>query len=206
MNPKVLSPQAWAVVKTLDKGSLLESWILAGGTALALQLGHRISLDLDFFIAESFEPQAVRAKLAGLGELEVQTMATDSLHVRLDGVRLSYLRSEVPFLYEPVEYRGLRLAELRDITAMKVIAVAGRGSKKDFVDLYAYLEAGGTFPELMRSVRKRYRDTKFNEMHLLRSLVYFDDAEDEPMPRMLSKAKWDDIRLRIEEEVRHWAP
>jgi hypothetical protein len=58
----------------------------------------------------------------------------------------------------------------------------------------------------MRSVRQRYRDTKFNEMHLLRSLAYFDDAEDEPMPRMLSKVKWEDIRSRIEEEVRRWAP
>jgi predicted nucleotidyltransferase component of viral defense system len=206
MNPKVLSPQAWSVVKTLDKANILEPWILAGGTALALQLGHRISIDLDFFTAESFEPQALRVKLAELGALEVQTMEMDTLHVLLDGVRLSYLRSEVPFLYEPVKYRGLRLADVRDIAAMKVIAVAGRGSKKDFVDLYAYLEAGGTFAELMRSVRQRYRDTKFNEMHLLRSLAYFDDAEDEPMPRMLSKVKWEDIRSRIEEEVRRWAP
>ena len=58
----------------------------------------------------------------------------------------------------------------------------------------------------MRSVRERYSDTGFNEMHLLQSLVYFDDAEDEPMPRMLSKAQWPEIRSRIEEEVRRWAP
>ena len=145
-------------------------------------------------------------RIAGLGELEIQSMAADSLHALLDGVRLSYLRPEVPFLDEPVQYRGLHLADLRDIAAMKVIAVAGRGSKKDFIDLYAYLEAGGTFADLMRSVRQRYRDTKFDEMHLLRSLAFFEAAEGEPMPRMLTKANWEDIRLRIEEEVRLWAP
>ena len=206
MNPKVLPPEAWSTVKTLDKGSMLEPWILAGGTALALQLGHRISIDLDFFIAESFDPQALRRKLAGLGAIEVQAMGPDTLHVSLDGVRLTYLRSEVPFLYEPVEYRGLRLADARDIAAMKIVAVASRGSKKDFVDLHAYLMAGATFADLMRTVRQRYRSTKFNEMHLLRSLVYFDDAEAEPMPRMLSKTEWPEIRARIEEEVRNWAP
>jgi hypothetical protein len=206
MNPKVLPPEAWSVVRTLEKGGMLGPWILAGGTALALQLGHRISIDLDFFTVESFDPQSLRTGLTGLGALEVQTMAPDTLHVRLDGVRLSWLRSEVPFRYEPVEYRGLRLAEIRDIAAMKVVAVAGRGSKKDFVDLHAYLEAGATFSDLMRSVRERYSNTEFNEMHLLRSLVYFNDAEDEPMPRMLSKAQWPEIRSRIEEEVRRWAP
>ena len=206
MNPKVLPSEAWSVVKTLEKGGMLGQWILAGGTALALQLGHRISIDLDFFTVESFDPQSLRTELTGLGALEVQAMAPDTLHVRLDGVRLSWLRSEDPFRYEPVEYRGLRLAEVRDIAAMKIVAVAGRGSKKDFVDLHAYLEAGATFSDLMRSVRERYSDTEFNEMHLLRSLVYFDDAEDEPMPRMLSKTQWPEIRLRIEEEVRRWAP
>jgi len=206
MNPKVLPAEAWAVVKLLKRTDLLDGWILAGGTALALQLGHRISVDLDFFRHEDFQVAPLRQALAHLGKLEVPSMATDTLHCRLDDIRLTFLRSEVPFLHEPVPYRGLHLADVRDIAAMKVIAVAGRGAKKDFIDLYAYLEAGASFPDLMAVVQQRYRDTDFNVMHLLRSLVYFDDAEAEPMPKMLSKASWPEIRRRLEREVRDWAP
>ena len=206
MNPKVLPAEAWAVVKLLKRTDLLDGWIVAGGTALALQLGHRISVDLDFFQHEDFQVAPLRQALARLGKLEVQSMEPGTLHCRLDDIRLTFLRSEVPFLYEPVPYRGLHLADVRDIAAMKVIAVAGRGAKKDFIDLYAYLEAGASFADLMAVVQQRYRDTDFNVMHLLRSLVYFDDAEAEPMPKMLSSAGWPEIRRRLEREARDWAP
>ena len=185
---------------------MLDGWILVGGTALALQLGHRISLDLDFFRHDAFDVPTLRTSLAKLGRLAVPSLDARTLHARLDGVLLSFLRSEVPFLYEPVPYRGLRLADVRDIASMKVIAVAGRGSKKDFVDLHAYFESGATFGDLMAIVQQRYEGIDFNPIHLLRSLVYFDDAEAEPMPRMLTKVEWPRIRCRLETEVRNWAP
>ena len=206
MNPKVLPGEAWAVVKLLGRTDLLEGWILAGGTALALQLGHRISVDLDFFRHGDLEILPLRESLSGLGKFEVVAMDQGTLHCRLDGIRLTFQRAEVPFLFEPVSYRGLHLADVRDIAAMKVIAVAGRGARKDFIDLYAYLEAGASFPDLMAVVQQRYRDTEFNVMHLLRSLVYFDDAETEPMPKMLSKVDWPEIKKRLEREARDWAP
>ncbi len=206
MNPKVLPAAAWAVVKRLDRAGALDEWILAGGTALALQLGHRISVDLDFFRHGDFELTPLRERLAGLGKLEVVAMAQGTLHCRLDGIRLTFLHSEVPFLYETSPYRGLRLADVRDIAAMKVIAIAGRGSRKDFIDLHAILEAGTSFGDLLAVVEHRYRYTAFNAMHLLRSLVYFDDAEAEPMPRMLAKVGWPEIRRRLEDEARDWAP
>jgi hypothetical protein len=206
VNPRVLPTEAWAVVRLLAGAGILEDWILAGGTALALQLGHRVSLDLDFFRHGEFDEAALRTSLAEIGHLEVQSMSAGTLHARLKGVRLSFRRSEVPFLFEPAVYRGLHLADVRDIAAMKVVAVAGRGSKKDFVDLYAYFETGATFGDLMVVVARRYADTEFNAMHLLRSLVYFDDAEAEPMPRMLTKVPWPEVRRRLESEVKNWAP
>jgi hypothetical protein len=202
----VLSTEAWAVVRMLDRKGLLEDWIMAGGTALALQIGHRVSLDLDFFRHGEIDVASLRESLANAGRLEVQSMSEGTLHATLNSVRLSFRRSEVPFLFETVSYRGLQLADVRDIAAMKVIAVAGRGSKKDFVDLYAYFETGASFGDLMAVVQQRYRNTEFNAMHLLRSLVYFDDAEAEPMPRMLAKVEWRRIRQRLEREVRNWAP
>jgi hypothetical protein len=206
MNPRVLSKEAWAMVRRLEKAQVLAPWILAGGTGLALQLGHRISIDLEFFSEHPFDSQGLRVSLAGLGQLEVQAQDADTLHVRLDGIRLSFLKSEVPFVFPTTAYRGLRLADARDIAAMKIVAVGGRGSRKDFVDLHAYLEAGGDFPSLMELLNRRYAGTSFNAVHLLRSLVYFEDAEQEPMPRMIHKTAWKDIRARLEEEVRRWAP
>lgn len=206
MNPRVLPTEAWATVRLLAGAGILDDWILAGGTALALQLGHRVSLDLDFFRHGEFDETALRLSLANVGHLEVQSMSAGTLHARLRGVRLSFLRSEAPFLYDPVVYRGLRLADVRDIAAIKVVAVAGRGSKKDFVDLHAYFETGATFSDLLAIVQRRYRDTDFNPMHLLRSLVYFEDAETEPMPRMLTRVSWPQVRRRLESEARNVAP
>ena len=182
------------------------AWILAGGTGMALQLGHRVSLDLDFFNERDFDSSTLRAELGRRGKLEVQAQDSNTLHVLFDGVRLSYLRAESPFLFETIPYRKLQVADPRDIAAMKIVAIAGRGSRKDFIDLYTYLEAGGDFPSLMEIVGRKYEKTSFNEMHLLRSLIYFDDAESEPMPRMLRHLSWTEIRARLEEEARRWAP
>ena len=206
MNPKVLPRQAWAVVRKLNEFHAEGNWILAGGTGLALQLGHRISLDLALFNEQESDSEMLRASLAGLGTLEVQAQDARTLHTRFDGVRLSYLRAEAAFLFPRIEYRGLQIADARDIAAMKIIAIGGRGSRKDFVDLHAYLEAGGDFPSLLEIVRRKYAKTSFNEMHLLRSLAYFDDAETEPMPRMLRPVNWRAMRARLEEEVLRWAP
>lgn len=206
MNPKVLPREAWAVVRKLEPIQSHHSWILAGGTGLALQLGHRTSIDLDFFSVDPFDGDTLRSALGKLGRLEVQAQSAETLHARLDGVRVSYLRSEVSFLFPTIAYRGLQVADARDIAAMKIIAIGGRGSRKDYVDLYAYLEAGGDFPALIEILRQRYKNTTFNEVHLLRSLVFFEDAEKEPMPRMLRTTDWSKVRSRLEHEVRRWAP
>lgn len=206
MTPRVLPKAAWSVVRRLVAGTLLDGRVLAGGTGLALQMGHRISVDLDLFRPESFDTEPLRRELSGLGALHVQAEGRETLHVLLDGVRLSFLRTEAPFLFPPTEYRGLRVADVRDIAAMKIVAIGGRGSRKDFVDLHAILKSGIDLAAVLQLVRQRFGHTHFNEMHLLKSLVYFEDAEREPMPRMLQRARWGDIRTTIEHEVRRLAP
>lgn len=206
MNPRVLPAGAWTVVRRLAALKLTSDWWLAGGTGLALQLGHRVSIDLDFFNEDHFDSEILRVRLAAAGPLEVHASAGSTLHVSMEGVRLSYLHSEVPFLFPPLDYRGLRIADVRDIAAMKLVAIGGRGSRKDFVDLHAYLKAGGELRAVMELVRRRYEGTRFNEIHLMKSLVYFDDAEQEPMPRMLTRSRWEDIRAFFEAEVRRLAP
>jgi len=185
------------VARALEKEGLVDGWMLAGGTSLALQFGHRYSEGLDFFRTEAFETDHLAAALSRIGKVDVQSRSSGTLHVSLDGMRLSYLRAQAPFLFPGAPYRGLRLADPRDIAVMKVVAIGGRGSRKDFVDLYFYLRGTGGLAGVMSLLKRRFSGIDYNEYHLLKSLVYFDDAESEPMPRMIEKAPWTTIKKAI---------
>ena len=202
MHPKVLSPEAWGTVRALAKGGWLDSWILAGGTGLALHLGHRYSEDLDLFGFESFDPPGLAEALSGLGRVRVQDRSADTLHLELNGLRLSYRRSQVPFLFQGTAYRGLTLADPGDIAVMKVIAIGGRGSRKDFVDLFFYLKSGGTVEGVLTLLHRRFQGVDFNTYHLMKSLVYFVDAEEEPMPKMIRPVEWETVKELLVAEVR----
>ena len=202
MHPKVLSPEAWDTVRHLAEGGWLNSWILGGGTGLALQLGHRHSEDLDLFSTDSFDPQSVAEGLSGLGRVQVQNRSADTLHLTLDGLRISFLKTQTPLLFEGTAYRGLTVADPRDIAVMKVIAIGGRGSRKDFVDLYFYLRTSATLAGVFELLERRFRGLDYNTYHLLKSLVYFEDAEEEPMPRMIRPVEWETVKEAIVEDVR----
>ena len=208
MHPKVLSTEAWQVLKSLKKDALLDDWTLAGGTGLALQLGHRLSEDLDFFFPGPFDSHSLLKKLALRGAVSVHGRATSTLHVGFQGVKLTFLSLEAPLLFRGINYRGLSIADPRDIAVMKIVAIGGRGARKDFVDLFFCLESIGSLSPILSLLRQRFKNKgiDYNEYHLMKSLIYFADAETEPMPRMLKKASWDDIKNRIVTEVRRLGP
>jgi hypothetical protein len=202
MHPKVLGAEASRLARRLNGAGALAGWTLAGGTGLALQLGHRRSDDLDFFRAGDFDVDATLAGLGGIASVAVQSRTAGTIHALLGGVRVSFLSAEAPLLFPGTPYRGLVVADSRDIAVMEVVAIGGRGARKDFVDLYFYLRSGGSLEDVFAMLRKRFARVDFNEYHLLRSLAYFDDAETEPMPRMLRRVAWREIRKAIEGEVR----
>ena len=202
MHPKVIPAEGWAVARKLVAAGITNGWTLAGGTALALQIGHRVSVDLDFFGEEVFDPTALALALGGLGRVEVRGRSEGKLHVALDGLRVTFLDSQAPLLFPGTPYRGLSLADPRDIAVMKLVAIGGRGSRRDFVDLYFFLRGGGSLEDVFALTQRRFRDVDFNAYHLLRSLAFFEDAESEPMPRLLRRATWAEIKKAIQSEVR----
>ena len=202
MHPRVLSSEAWLVIKELERHGLMQNWILAGGTGLALQVGHRYSEYLDLFLTGDFDTDPLLHALSGVGEVHVQDRGRSTLHVLLGGLRLSYLKNQAAFLFDPTPYRGLSIADARDIALMKLVAVGGRGSRKDFVDLYFHFTLFGGLGSILPLMRKRYSGIHYNEYHLLKSLVYFEDAESEPMPEMIKKVLWKDVKEKMIEEVR----
>lgn len=205
MHPKVLSPGGWTTVRRLVGQGWLDSWTLGGGTALALQIGHRYSEDLDFFHPEPFEPTSLADRMTDIGKVTIQGRSADTLHATVNGLRLSFLRARPPLLFPGTAYRGLSVADPRDIAVMKIVAIGGRGSRKDFIDLFFYLSGGTTLAALLPLLRRRFAEVDYNEYHLLKSLVFFEDAEAEPMPRMIRDVEWDEVKERMRDEVRRLA-
>lgn len=102
-----------------------------------------------------------------------------------DHVKVSFLRYEYDLLFSPVAFDGIFLADERDIAAMKLDAVSSRGSRKDFVDIHELLKKY-SLAELIGFFEKKYSNIKYNVLHVLKSLVYFEDAENEPSPIMMN--------------------
>lgn len=187
-------PDGWIeVAAELATTGVLTNFYLAGGTGLALQLGHRMSVDLDLFSERHFEPRAVRDALRQTHGFRVDQLAGGTLHAEVGGVQLTFLRYDYPLLFETTQFKELTVASPRDIACMKLDALSSRGSRRDFVDLYFVLQQF-QLPELLEWFERKYASAAPNQVHLAKALTYFVDAEQEPMPRMLRPADWKQIR------------
>lgn len=183
---------------------LASGFYLAGGTGLALRLGHRISIDLDLFSRENALEEGDRsALLEGLraaGGLEIEESKDGACHLRLEGTRVSLLRYPYPLLGPLDSWRGLAVASVADIAAMKVAAIIGRGVKKDFIDLHE-IRARTDLETLLRAAARKYASHHDFILQAARALVYFGDAEKDPMPRMLKRISWERVKAGFEKDV-----
>lgn len=201
MYQESLTPSTARVLNAVAKSGLTKNFYLAGGTALALYFGHRFSIDLDWFsVVFNNSPEFAKA-LEGLGRLYVEYQSDHTFNGKLDDVRISFFQYPYKLIRSTKEYQqNIYLASIEDIAAMKMEAVSRRGSKKDFVDLY-FLMQQYPFEELFNFVREKFAGIEYNEAHLLKSLVYFDDAEKTEMPKMIAKVNWPEIKTTIKSKV-----
>ena len=192
MHEKVLPKGSRSLLDRLEalRDATLDGWTLAGGTGLALHLGHRVSDDFDFFRTDAMDVRALQGPLSLCGTLETLQESEHTLTVLLLDVKLSFFRIPHRFLYPAAPFRFFRVAHEKDIALMKLVAIASRGSRKDFVDLYAILRNGPRLRELFNEITRKYGD-RADAYHILKSLTYFEDAEQEPMPVMLEPFDWE---------------
>lgn len=159
-----------------------QGFYLAGGTALALQLGHRDSIDFDFFVSEDIDTTELwgRIERVFLGhELQKTQDEKNTLSVTIDGeVRLSFFGYHYPLLETPLEENGLALASIHDIGCMKLSAITSRSTLKDYVDLYFILQHI-SLSALLSGCAQKY--PTLDHTLILKSLVYFDDITAEPI-------------------------
>lgn len=171
-------------------------WYLAGGTALALQVGHRQSVDLDFFTPRGgFEEIAVERALLNIGGWQTTFREKGTIYGILAGGKISL--TAYPFFVpknQMLRCGTVRILAPPDIAAMKVIAISQRGRKRDFVDLYWYCVNRENLKSVILRAIKQYPGQKHNMPHFLKSLTYFADAEQDPMPKIFFDADWKTIK------------
>ncbi|MCD5390424.1 nucleotidyl transferase AbiEii/AbiGii toxin family protein [candidate division NPL-UPA2 bacterium] len=186
----------------LGRSGILKDAYLAGGTAAALQLGHRISVDFDFFTTKEFVPKSFSTELSELGSFDEEQADKGMVLGKFEGVNFSLFVYKYPLIYPPLKYLSLNVADIRDIAAMKIDAVATRGRKRDFIDLYFMCKSGYELTELLDFYDKRYGKLASNLIHINKSLVFFNDAEPDEMPRLLKEVKWEEVKRCFECEVK----
>ena len=187
------------VLRLLGPQMSAGGFYLAGGTALAIHLAHRISVDLDWFTQRPFADgmllaQAIRASNV---DLEIEQVSPGTLHGEIQGVRVIFLHYQYPML-QPVKIwdeTNCPLASLEDLACMKLSALAQRGARKDFCDLYALGKKAFSLQDMLGFYRKKFNIPDIGSV--LYGLVYFDDAESERMPRMLWDVNWREIKNTI---------
>jgi hypothetical protein len=190
----------------LTRLPLARELYLAGGSAIAVHLGHRVSNDLDLFgPASALDFERVRAELIGSGaRLEVISESDATLHLRLEGTDVDFVRYPYANLSSPRRaIAGIRVASLRDLAAMKLAAIARRGVRRDYWDLHAILSSRRlSLPKVLADFQTKFGVTEADVYHVLRALTWFEDAERDPLPRGLTGRKWREIRAAIEAVAR----
>ncbi|MFA6047427.1 MAG: nucleotidyl transferase AbiEii/AbiGii toxin family protein [Parcubacteria group bacterium] len=188
------------VFEKIAQTPIAKNFYLAGGTALALQLGHRKSIDLDWFCQNDFSNAEIKNQLASIGHLDIRSEDEGTIHGQLDGINITFLRYRYDQLFPFVVFNHANLSDERDISAMKIDAMSTRGSKKDFIDIYFLLEKY-LLADLIGFFKKKFKKISYNKLHILKSLAYFEDAENDPMPIMLKENDWKKVKEKIVRET-----
>lgn len=171
---------------------------LAGGTSLALQIGHRKSIDLDLFGTFETEPDEILDILNSIGSLTI-IRNMRNIHVfMINGIKVDIINYSYPWLHQANKADDLRLASIEDIAAMKLAAIAGRGARKDFIDIH-FLLRQFSLQEMLDLYTAKYADGSV--FMILKSLIYFDDAENDPEPFMFETIDWNLIKSELRDEV-----
>lgn len=196
---KTVSPKLLELLVKLMQHEALTPFYLVGGTALALQLGHRLSIDLDFFGNQELDELEINNILKEyVGNFQIVQKTKNILIYAADNMKIDFVNYPFPWLAEPIKEESIRLASLEDIAAMKLNAISGRGSKKDFVDIYFLLKRYN-LKELLVFYERKYPNGSL--FLVLKSLNYFEDAEQQEMPMMLVPVDWQEIKTTIIEQT-----
>jgi hypothetical protein len=198
---ETVSPDILELIQTLQQDNIFEGFFLVGGTALSLQIGHRISFDIDLFSRTAFDSNVLLEYLEKKYNFSLQYIHTNTLKGFINNIFVDIITHDYDYVFQPLTEDGIRMLSKADIAAMKVNAITGNGTRtKDFVDFYFLLKEY-SFAELVSFYIKKYSSR--NEFHAIKSLTYFNDLSESDWPNLvkekdltLNKLKKEIIRKR----------
>jgi len=198
---KTIEPDTLGILKKIQQIEELSNVRLVGGTALALQIGHRKSIDLDFFGTIKADNIAILQKLKKIGKIIV-LQNTQNINIYLiNDIKVDIVNYPYPWIENVKLEDNLLLASIKDIAAMKISAITGRGTKKDFIDLYFLLKRW-TLKEILDFYMLKYDDASV--FLALKSLSYFDDADKNEQPEMLKPTNWNEVKNYLENTLENY--
>lgn len=199
LQTQTVVPELMELLRKLMKVEEFFNFYLVGGTSLSLRIGHRNSIDVDLFGNQNIESDLFISILSDFGKTEVSKSSKNILITDVSGIKVDFVNYQYKLLDEPVEIDGIRMLSKKDIAAMKLNAIAGRGSKKDFIDLY-YLLNEFSLQEMIDFYLQKYFDG--SEFMVVKSLSYFEEANEQPQPQMMKTSfNWETCKQKIIEEV-----
>jgi len=196
-HPEVLVPDQTQLLAQLSSVSQKWGAYLAGGAAIALQLGHRRSVDFDWFTRRTLPPAQLVQDLEALKvPLDVRQNKEGTFLARVGGVDFSVFRYKYELVGRPVTYQGCEVASLQDIAAMKMTAIVQRAVKRDYVDLHLLFSTGNlSLREVIATMERKFAG--LDPAVAVRAMTYFKDVEDQAMPAMLVNIKWDEVKAGL---------
>ncbi len=193
----IIDKDRYNLLKNITEIVSIPNYYMIGGTALSLQLGLRESFDFNFCVPEQFNNEVLLRELEKLGEIEVKQNQKGTCDVILNGVQISffyYPNKVIKNFITPKEMSKLKIASILDIAVMKLVAIGGRGAKKDFFDLYNILTKSDIMIlELVNGLLQKCGENT-NYANVIMGLSYFEDAEQEILPKTFIEYDWDEIK------------
>lgn len=190
--------QLLELLNGLMHSEIFKDFNLVGGTALALQIGHRLSVDIDMFGNSEINELEFNQELSRFGNPVVLKKSKNIIIYSINGLKVDFANYPYPLLKKNKTVDAIRLVSMEDIAAMKLNAISGRGSKKDFIDLYFLLQTF-SLNEMMDFYTKKYLDG--SPFLVLKSLAYFEDADKQEMPIMTKPLDWREVKNTILSET-----
>ena len=193
----IIDENRYKLLKDITEIISIPNYYMIGGTALSLQLGLRESYDFDFCVTENFNNELLLKEIQKLGKIEVKQNQKGTVDVILNGVQISFFYYPNYVIKEFIvvdEMPKLKMASVLDIAVMKVVAIGGRGAKKDFFDLYNIMSKTNiTIDELAKGLLKKCGNN-VNFANIIMGLSYFEDAEQEILPKAFVEYNWEEIK------------
>ena len=204
MHQEAITSKAGELLSALTKFSRIKDFYLVGGTALALQIGHRISVDLDWFGQKPLPKNLLSSlkKFFPGRKILVDVLKTEELTIRIDGVQITFLHYPFPWVDKPVNGDGFNLASIKQIAVMKAQTINRRAAFKDYVDLYFVVrDIDVSLQEIIRAAGNAFKE-EFNSRLFLEQLVYMEDIAETGVDFLAEKAGKKEIQKFFEDAVK----